>query len=778
MKMGKTRAGDGEDKKQDVAAQVKAAIGALRVPIAAVLCLLALFVAWDGWRMGGAARAQQTVAREGTSLQAAETSLLADLISNFEHAAQAAPVAAAVSSGDMDAAARAFTKRWADGKSVSFLAPDLKDAFADPARFGFGRLAVLNATLRDGVTRAGVARVNGEPRLVVAGAVKQGGEVKALALVDLPITGLKAAVDDAHSGGGYLALTFHGYTVASQGDANIALLGKSSNLDVRDGGFQIVAASPAQADSVLGLDPVVAYVLAALLLGGGIGLLKFGQAWAGGAASATEEQAATLASAMAAESVPEAKPVQVKESAKPAAVAISRDIFRAYDIRGVVGSSLDVGVARLIGQAIGSVMQDQGLRDIVVGRDGRVSGPDMAGALIEGLRMAGREVTDIGQAATPLCYFGAYHLRTGSCVAVTGSHNPPDYNGFKIVLGGDTLAGDAIQDLYARIAENRLYKANVQGGVQQREIAADYVQRIADDIQLERKLKVVVDAGNGVAGLIGPEVLEAIGAEVAPIFCEVDGSFPNHHPDPSEPKNLADAIQMVQRLNADIGLAFDGDGDRLGVVTPAGEIIFPDRLLMLFAEDVLSRNPGACIVYDVKCTGHLAGHILGHGGSPLMWKTGHSLIKAKMKETGAELAGEMSGHFFFKERWYGFDDGIYAAARLLEILAARPETADEVFAELPKGFSTPELKAPLEEGQSHAFIEKFREQAKFEGARVATIDGVRADWPDGWGLVRASNTTPVLVLRFDADSNEALERIKAVFREQLLAVKPDLKLPF
>ena len=310
----------------------------------------------------------------------------------------------------------------------------------------------------------------------------------------------------------------------------------------------------------------------------------------------------------------------------------------------------------------------------------------MANGLIEGLRAAGREVIDIGLAPTPLCYFAAFQLRTGSCVAVTGSHNPPDYNGFKIVLGGETLAGDAIQGLYARIAEDRLFKSNAPGGLQQREIASDYIQRVAEDVQLERKLKVVVDCGNGVAGMIAPEVLEAIGCEVLPIFCEVDGTFPNHHPDPSEPKNLSDAIKMVQRMNADIGLAFDGDGDRLGVVTAAGEIIYPDRLLMLFASDVLERNPGACIVYDVKCTGHLAGHILRHGGSPLMWKTGHSLIKAKMKETGAELAGEMSGHFFFKERWYGFDDGIYAAARLLEILATRDENADAVFAELPKGF--------------------------------------------------------------------------------------------
>ena len=444
----------------------------------------------------------------------------------------------------------------------------------------------------------------------------------------------------------------------------------------------------------------------------------------------------------------------------------------------MVGQTLDAGVAKLIGQAIGSAMEAQGLREIVVGRDGRLSGPEISHALIEGLRATGRDVIDIGLAPTPLTYFAAYQFRTGSCVAVTGSHNPPDYNGFKIVLGGETLWGDSIQALYASIAEDRLHSSATTGVLQVREVADDYMHRVAEDVQLERKLKVVVDAGNGVAGMLAPEVLEAIGAEVAPIFCEVDGKFPNHHPDPSEAKNLADLIQMVARLDADLGVAFDGDGDRLGVVTRSGEIISPDRVLMLLAADVLERNPGAMILYDVKCTGHLASHILRHGGSPLMWKTGHSLIKAKMKETGAELAGEMSGHFFFKERWYGFDDGIYAAARLLEILATREQSPDEVFATLPKGFSTPELKISMDEGANHAYVDRFRERAKFEGARVATIDGVRADWPDGWGLVRASNTTPTLVLRFDADTPEALTRIQDIFRSQMLAVQPDLVLPF
>ncbi|MCW4456536.1 phosphomannomutase/phosphoglucomutase [Flavobacterium sp. MXW15] len=460
--------------------------------------------------------------------------------------------------------------------------------------------------------------------------------------------------------------------------------------------------------------------------------------------------------------------------------SVAADIFRAYDIRGVVGRDLNPGVAALIGQAIGSVMQAQGLRDIVVGRDGRLSGPELSEGLIEGLRRAGCEVIDIGQAPTPVVYFASYHLRAGSCVAVTGSHNPPDYNGFKIVVGGETLSGEAITELYQRIGEGRLHTAAAPGSLQQREVAADYIQRIADDVQLDRPLKVVADAGNGVAGDIAPQLLEAIGAEVIPLYCDVDGTFPNHHPDPSEPHNLEDLIQTVKRFDADLGLAFDGDGDRLGVVTKEGKIIYPDRLLMLFAADVLQRNPGALVIYDVKCSGKLSDYVLRHGGSPMMWKTGHSLIKAKMRETDAELAGEMSGHFFFKERWYGFDDGLYAAARLLEVLAQCEETPSEVLAELPDSVATPEIKVPVGEGTPHAQVALFvaaaqAEESPFAAARLSTIDGLRADFSDGWGLVRASNTTPVLVLRFEANDAAALERIKGLFRTQLQQLLPGIE---
>ena len=460
-------------------------------------------------------------------------------------------------------------------------------------------------------------------------------------------------------------------------------------------------------------------------------------------------------------------------------IALDPSIFRAYDVRGVVGKTLNKNVAHALGQAIGTLMVESGLRDIVVGRDGRLSGPELAGALSDGLRHAGINVIDIGAAPTPVVYFAAFRYNTGCCVAVTGSHNPPDYNGFKIVVGGETLSEGAIQDLYQRIVTGKLI-SDGEGSLRPVDVSADYLEKIIGDVQAERPLKIVVDCGNGIPGAFAPQVLEGIGCEVIPLFCEVDGTFPNHHPDPSDPHNLTDLIVSVKNTGADLGIAFDGDGDRLGVVTRAGEIIFPDRLLMLFARDVLSRQPGATVIYDVKCTGHLKGQILDAGGSPMMWRTGHSLIKAKMRETDAALAGEMSGHFFFKERWYGFDDGIYAAARLMEILAGDmlSRTPEEIFATLPKSLSTPELKIELAEGEHYRFMEKFRQQASFGEATLIVIDGLRADWPDGWGLVRASNTTPVLVLRFEADTATALKRVQQVFREQLLAVDATLKLPF
>ncbi|HUA79717.1 MAG TPA: phosphomannomutase/phosphoglucomutase [Dyella sp.] len=544
--------------------------------------------------------------------------------------------------------------------------------------------------------------------------------------------------------------------------------------------FNIVAVLPGAYIALPPNWPFAAF-LTLLCLAGAAGLFWLFARPAKQDAVLVEEQ--TLSNIVEPQPVPEpVKPV-VRPAANPAPaaapVSVDPTIFRAYDVRGVVGKSLTPEVAKLLGQSIGTVMREKGLHEIVVGRDGRLSGPELAGALADGLRAAGIDVIDVGAVPTPVVYYAAYRFNTGCGVAVTGSHNPPDYNGFKIVVGGETLSEGAIQDLYKRIVSGAL-ESGGGGNLRLIDVVPDYIERITSDVQTERRLKIVVDCGNGIPGAVAPHVLEGIGCDVIPLYCDVDGNFPNHHPDPSDPHNLEDLILSVKQTGADLGVAFDGDGDRLGVVTRRGEIIFPDRTLMLFARDVLSRQPGATIIYDVKCTGHLKGQILDAGGSPLMWRTGHSLIKAKMRETGAELAGEMSGHFFFQERWYGFDDGIYAGARLLEILAGDMEsrTPEEIFDTCPKGVSTPELKVEMAEGEHYRFIEKFREKAQFGDATLVTIDGVRADWPDGWGLVRPSNTTPILVLRFDADNQAALTRIQETFRAQLLAVDPSLKLPF
>ncbi len=457
-------------------------------------------------------------------------------------------------------------------------------------------------------------------------------------------------------------------------------------------------------------------------------------------------------------------------------IGIDASIFRAYDIRGVVDKTLTVGAVRQIGRAIGSEALQRGRDSIVVGRDGRLSGPALSEALIEGITSTGCNVKDIGCVPTPVLYFAAHYLDTQSGVVVTGSHNPPDYNGLKIVIDGETLSGQSIQDLRERIEDSNFISG--QGSVEAINVVPDYIERIRGDVSLERPLKVVVDCGNGVAGGVVPELLGALGCEVTELFCEVDGNFPNHHPDPSKAENLKDLISAVQDRAADIGLAFDGDGDRLGVVTSAGTIIWPDRVLMLYAKDILQRNPGGQIIYDVKCTRFLDAIIREHGGKPLMWKTGHSFIKAKIKETGALLAGEMSGHIFIKERWYGFDDGLYAGARLLEILAKDPRSSADIFADLPDSVNTPELNVAMQEGEPPVFIERLLENAHFEGASISTIDGLRADFEDGWGLVRASNTTPVLVLRFEADNDAALQRIMGEFRRVMLQVNADLRLPF
>jgi phosphomannomutase/phosphoglucomutase len=456
---------------------------------------------------------------------------------------------------------------------------------------------------------------------------------------------------------------------------------------------------------------------------------------------------------------------------------IAPEIFKAYDIRGIVDRTLTEAAAERIGQALGTMARAKGVNRFIVGRDGRLSGPRLARALSKGLNAAGMDVIDIGVVATPMVYFATHHFSTGSGVMVTGSHNPPEYNGLKMMVAGDTLAAETIQDLRRIVESGKL--ATGTGKVETADIADVYLHRIVSDVKLARPMTIAVDCGNGSPGAYAPELFRRLGCKVIELFCEVDGNFPNHHPDPSKPENLEDLIAKLKESDAELGLAFDGDGDRLGVVTKSGKIIYPDRQLMLFAEEVLSRNPGAEVIFDVKCTRNLFPWIRKHGGKPLLWKTGHSLIKAKLKETGAPLAGEMSGHVFFKDRWYGFDDGMYAGARLLEIVS-KVANASQLLEALPDSISTPELNVALDhEGENHKLIAELQRTAHFDGAtEINTIDGLRVEYPDGFGLMRASNTTPVIVLRFEADTDEALARIKRDFKRVLSAAKPDAAIPY
>ncbi len=449
---------------------------------------------------------------------------------------------------------------------------------------------------------------------------------------------------------------------------------------------------------------------------------------------------------------------------------LSASIFKAYDIRGIVPAHIDESLAEALGRAFGTVALAEGETRVAVGRDGRLSGPSLSAALIRGLVGAGIEVIDVGLATTPMLYFAAHTLCT-SGIQVTGSHNPKDYNGFKMVMAGRAIYGEEIQAL-RRMMENETWSLKEGGSVRLVDVLPAYSARIVGDIKLSRPMKIVVDSGNGIAGASAPGILRALGCEVTELFSEVDGNFPNHHPDPSKPENLRDLMTALKAGDAELGLAFDGDGDRLGIVTKEGNNIYPDRQMMLFAQDVLSRVPGGTILFDVKCSQRLAPAIEAAGGKALMFKTGHSLIKAKMKEINSPLGGEMSGHIFFKERWFGFDDGTYAGSRLLEILSRSPD-ANAVLNALPTSFSTPELNVKCAEGEPHVLVEQLVARAHFAApATVNTIDGLRVDWPDGFGLIRASNTTPVLVLRFEGHTAEALHRIEAEMLALLRSVKP------
>ena len=455
---------------------------------------------------------------------------------------------------------------------------------------------------------------------------------------------------------------------------------------------------------------------------------------------------------------------------------IDASIFRAYDIRGVVADALTPEACEQIGRAFGSEALARGQKTVNLARDGRLSGPDLIAALSKGIQSTGCDVINIGMVPTPVLYFSTYHLETGTGIMVTGSHNPPEYNGLKMMIGGDTLFGDGIQDLYKRLVNDDL--ASGDGGYSETDVMDAYLDRILGDVKLSRKMRIASDCGNGVAGVCATQLFTRLGCEVEELFTEVDGTFPNHHPDPAKVENLEDIRAVVKKENLELGLAFDGDGDRVGVIDDKGQIIWPDRQMILYSRDILDRNPGARIIYDVKCSTLLPKAISEAGGEPEMWKTGHSFVKARIKETGAALGGEMSAHILFKERWYGFDDALYSAARLLEILSRDDRPVSEIFGEIPDSVNTPELGIKFEEGEHHKFMQAFIENAKFDGAKLTTIDGIRADFDKGWGLVRASNTTPSLVIRFEADSQSDLEQIQANFRTAMLDVNPNIDLPF
>ncbi|MDQ7049536.1 MAG: phosphomannomutase/phosphoglucomutase [Enterobacterales bacterium] len=455
---------------------------------------------------------------------------------------------------------------------------------------------------------------------------------------------------------------------------------------------------------------------------------------------------------------------------------ISETIFRAYDIRGIVGQTLSASIVKEIGRAIGSEAFERGEQRVIVARDGRLSGPQLIEALKEGLIESGRDVIDIGEVPTPLLYFATNHLDSTSGVMLTGSHNPKDYNGLKVVIAGNTLSGEEIMALKKRIDTGNMMKG--QGSEKTVSVMQDYISQVTSDVALTQPLKVAVDCGNGIAGKVVPQLLQALGCEVIGLYCKVDGNFPNHHPDPSKPENLQELIELVKTEKADIGLAFDGDGDRLGVIDSEGNIIWPDRQMMLYSMDVLSRNPGADVIFDVKCTKHLAKVITRNGGHPIMWKTGHSLIKAKMKETGALLAGECSGHIFFKERWFGFDDALYTSARLLEILSADTRKSSDIFAALPNSIVTPEINVAIDDNRKHQFMNQLASKGIFGNGKMISIDGVRIEFPDGWGLVRASNTTPSLVIRFEGESQAIIDKMKQLFKQQMLMIDGNLDLDF
>ncbi|ARO67787.1 phosphomannomutase/phosphoglucomutase [Xylella fastidiosa subsp. pauca] len=765
----------------------------------AMLCLLLAGVfcwgAYIQWRQN-VVQQKLEQARDG-----AVTSLLQVLsgqAKQLQNVVQRPAIVQVLGGGDVTAAAAAVREQFPGTEEVQVLTGDLSAAYADVARSGYARLGLIEAALGGDGVKAWVVRDGTQIGLGMAVMVKL-GQAPAVVYLRLPLRGLISALDAIEvPNSTYLALRQGSYTVVERGSAALASGGEALAKPLGWVDLRVAAAVP-QLENIpfdLGLLPSLiaagVFVLVAavlLLVAGGHRMLPRRHAQMADA----EQEQFTLRESVVQESPERAIVLNEENNVALSSslhlqsnleAVVQPSLFHEDDIHGVVPGELNPGVAKLIGQAIGSAMQVKGLSDIVIGRDDRVSSFELSAALSDGLRHAGCNVVDIGLVPIPVVYFAACHLGVGSCVAVTGGHHPHDYNGFKIVLGGESLSSEAMSDLYQCITNGRLYASVDSGSLSERDVVDDYIQRIADDVQLNRPLKIVADLGHGAAEEILSRLFKAIGADLVSLYGDIDGVSLHGHPDSDELGNLQKLIQRVEQADADLGLAFDGDAASLRVVTRQGEVILSDSVLMLFATDVLQRNPGALVIYDAECTSKLSDYVLRNGGSPLMWKTGHSSIKAKMRETGAELAGEMSGYFFFKERWYGFEDALYAAARLLEILAQREGNPSQVFAALPHAYFTAQMEQSVEcDAQAcvQSFIEEVQrsvEGSVFDGARLFAFDGLRADFTDGWGLVRVSDTASALVLRFEADTQAGLERIQSAFRTHLQALLPGQILVF
>ncbi len=786
-----------------------------RVPIVAgvtgLVVVVAGWYAWDAWQRNAEESRQRLVQVSARSVTEEVGKAVSGILGSVDAALGQATLAKLLAAGDAVALREqeaALVEAVPGALGVRVIQSDLREPNYDAVP------PITYASL-EMMRQAGASGEAPEPEVLLAGEKEQhvavlrpvvgaDGAVAGFVLFGLDVDLLAKAVARADMPSGYVELVQGGgkggAVVATKGHPGYKSGVPITSLPVQGTRLRVlywaetsVAAQPS-ADVGLPLVPTAGAALVLLAAGAALVVLRRRRATGRTAARAQTEKAreapakdAAVDEALGLTDEPTSLGegeggIEVVEGGVPVAPAaggvVSDAIFRAYDVRGIVGESLTVEVVKQLGLAIGSEAYDRGQQTVCVGCDGRASSPELVAALTEGLRESGRDVIDVGRVPTPVLYFATYYLETGSGVMVTGSHNPPEYNGLKIMLGGDTLFGDDIQGLRKRIEAGEF--ASGAGNLQNMDISADYIRRVSEDVPvaLGNAFKVVIDCGNGVAGDFAPKLIRALGHDVVELYCNVDGNFPNHHPDPSQPENLVDLIEAVKDNDADLGFAFDGDGDRLGVVDASGRIVWPDSQMMLYARDVLSRNKGAEIVFDVKCSSRLGKVIAKLGGKPVMFKTGHSFIKNKLKETGAPLAGEMSGHIFFKERWYGFDDALYTSARMLEILMGFKQKPAEVFAKLPTGVSTPELRVDMGEGENIAFVESLKDAQQFPDARITTIDGVRVDWKDGWGLVRASNTTPSLVLRFEGDDEKALERVKETFRGLLLEKRPDLSLPF